>query len=93
MELVQVSEGSRSGALAALGSCVRDADSVWMARDAFTHLPRAYVSVKLSQSLRVTSAPGLAGTDDDAHQAAGVVRAHCAELARRTTWAFDHYSA
>ncbi len=79
MQLLPVDDRSRCGAVAALGRSVADAQHVWVARDATTALPRAYVAIVTSEqanenSAIVRSAPGLNGNDSDAEAAADVVR-------------------
>ena len=84
MQLIPVDPASRPGALAALGGCIGSACHVWVARDAVTALPLAYVAIVTKAqgpdaSATIHSAPGLNGNDEDAANAAGVVRRYAIE--------------
>ncbi len=80
MQLQPVDDSSLCGAIAALGSAARNAQATWVARDALTAKPRAYVAlVADDQSARVTSAPGIVGNAVDAQTAADVVRRYAAQ--------------
>ena len=76
MQLLPVDDRSRCGAVAALGRSVADSTYVWVARDAVTALPRAYVAIVTQpddSSMTVRSAPGLNGNDADAAAAAEII--------------------
>jgi len=83
MQLQPVDDNSYAGAVAALGSHVKQALATWVARDAITAAPRAYVSLvgtdPTDQSARVVSAPGIVGNPADALMAEDVVRRYAAD--------------
>lgn len=74
MQLQPIDDTSRCGAIAALGRNARTAQAAWVARDAITAAPRAYVAlVAVDGEVDVVSAPGIVGTDEDAATASEVV--------------------
>ncbi len=83
MQLQPVDDASYPGAVAALGSHVKQAMATWVARDAITAAPRAYVSLvgtdPADRSARIVSALGIVGTPSDARTAEAVVRRYAAE--------------
>lgn len=83
MQLQPVDDTSYAGAVAALGSHVKQAMATWVARDAITAAPRAYVSLvgtdPTDRSIRVVSAPGIVGNPADASKAEDVVRRYAAD--------------
>ena len=80
MQLQPVDESSECGAIAALGSSARAATAAWVARDAVTAQPRAYVGLITSGSTaRIASAPGIVGDAEDARVAADVVRRYASQ--------------
>ena len=83
MQLQPVDEASYPGAVAALGSHVKQALATWVARDAITAAPRAYVSLvgtdPATQAARVVSAAGIVGNPADATMAEDVVGRYAAE--------------
>lgn len=81
MQLQPVDEDSECGAIAALGSSARDDGAIcWVARDAVTAQPRAYVALLTSgSSTRIASVPGIVGDAEDARIAADVIRRYAAE--------------
>jgi hypothetical protein len=75
MQLQPMDGRSRAGAVAALGNAARSGDAVWVARDAISAMPRAYVAlINSERAPELRSAPGLSGDTDDAQAAADVVR-------------------
>ena len=75
MQLQPVDDSSECGAIAALGSAARKAQATWVASDAISAKPRAYVAlIATGTSARVASAPGIVGDAEDARVAADVVR-------------------
>lgn len=75
MQLQPVDDSSECGAIAALGSAARKAQATWVARDAISAKPRAYVALITSgATARIASAPGIVGDNEDARVAADVVR-------------------
>ncbi|MGB2970165.1 MAG: hypothetical protein WBB77_09500 [Candidatus Nanopelagicales bacterium] len=75
MQLQPIDAASRAGAIAALGTLVRRATAVWVARDATTAVPRAYAALIASGiHFEVRSAPGLYGDVTDAEEAREVIR-------------------
>ncbi|MFA7265332.1 MAG: hypothetical protein WC054_03375 [Candidatus Nanopelagicales bacterium] len=82
MQLQPIDDSSECGAIAALGSAARKAQATWVARDAISARPRAYVAlIANGTSARITSAPGIVGDAEDARVAADVVRRYAtAEL-------------
>ncbi|MEI6622938.1 MAG: hypothetical protein WCP28_13630 [Actinomycetes bacterium] len=75
LQLGPVDASSRTGAIASLGSVISKDSTVWVARDATTAIPRAYVALnRRGQTASVASAIGLDGTREDARQAADAVR-------------------
>jgi hypothetical protein len=83
MQLQPVDDTSYAGAVAALGSHIKQALATWVARDAITAAPRAYVSLvgtdPTSRSARVVSAPGIVGNAADAITAEQIVRRYAAD--------------
>ena len=80
MQLQPVDDGSICGAIAALGSSARDAQATWVARDAVTAKPRAYVALIASDDeARVVAAPGIVGNESDAQTASDVVRRYASQ--------------
>ena len=80
MQLQPVDDSSLCGAIAALGSAARNSQATWVARDALTAKPRAYVAlVAHQQTARVTAAPGIVGDACDAQTAADVVRRYASQ--------------
>ncbi|MGV1036746.1 MAG: hypothetical protein ACOYD0_06930 [Candidatus Nanopelagicales bacterium] len=75
MQLQPIDATSRAGAMAALGTLVRRATAVWVARDATTAVPRAYAAlIANGGQFEVRSAPGLNGDAADAAEAREVIR-------------------
>ena len=61
--------------MAALGTTAASANAVWVARDAISSLPRAYVALSASDDVaKICSAPGLDGSATDAGLAEAAVR-------------------
>jgi hypothetical protein len=83
MQLQPVDENSYPGAVAALGSHVKQAMATWVARDAISAMPRAYVSLlgtdPSSQSARVVSALGIVGSPEDGPAAEDVIRRYASQ--------------
>lgn len=74
MQLQPIDEASQCGAFAALGKQVVTASGAWVARDAVTASPRAYVAlIDSAGEPEVVAAAGLFGDAQDAQQAADVV--------------------
>ena len=62
------------GALAALGTQAKHSIATWVARDATTAVPRAYVALLGDWTkFTVAAAPGIVGSEEDAKRAAEVV--------------------
>ncbi len=80
MQLQPVDDSSECGAIAALGSSAHAAEATWVARDAVTAQPRAYVALITSGSTaRIASAPGIIGDAEDARVAADVVARYASQ--------------
>lgn len=75
MHLQPIDAASRAGAIAALGTLVRRATAVWVARDTTTAIPLAYAALVADGGrFTVQAAAGLNGDTADAVQAREVIR-------------------
>ena len=75
MQLQPIDDSSRCGAIAALGRRFLSSRGAWVARDAVTATPRAYVAILGdTEAVDIVAAAGIVGTDEDAVTAAAVVR-------------------
>lgn|GEM_PF-6677290 len=74
IQLQPLDAASRPGAVAALGAHARDGSPVWVARDALSGLPRAYVAAVINDGqFTLYSSAGLHGDDNDAQDSRAVV--------------------
>ncbi|MEI8080923.1 MAG: hypothetical protein WCI74_03665 [Actinomycetes bacterium] len=91
LQLGPVDSSSRTGAIASLGSFIGKDSTVWVARDATTAIPRAYVALNRSgHRASVASAIGLDGTHEDACQAADAVRRYAVGALGLDSGSIDH---
>lgn len=75
MQLQPIDDTSRCGAIAALGRRYFSSQGAWVARDAVSANPRAYVAIiGDADAVDIVAAAGIVGTDEDAAAAVAVVR-------------------